>query len=95
MNESIPPLPWPTIQEAEPPHQVSISQNDLKELLEELERLKKENQELKKDIEHIKLNPKYDRKYSLALHGDRCDGCGKHDDFCRCCGSDCSDEPWY
>jgi len=49
IQESIP-LPCHTIHESIPPIQVSISQNDLKELLEELERLQKENKQLKEQL---------------------------------------------
>jgi len=50
IQESIP-LPCHTIHESiPPPIQVSISQNDLKELLEELERLQKENKQLKEQL---------------------------------------------
>ena len=51
IQESIPP-----IFEGVPPIQVSISEDDLKEVLRELERLQKENKELKLELSLIQIN---------------------------------------
>jgi hypothetical protein len=51
IQESIPP-----IFEDVPPIQVSISQDDLNEVLRELERLQKENKELKLELSLIQIN---------------------------------------
>ena len=44
------------IQESIPPIQVSISEDDLKEVLQELDRLQKENKELKHQLSLIQIN---------------------------------------
>ena len=51
IQESVPP-----ILEDIPPIQVSISEDDLKEVLQELERLQKENKELKHQLSLFQNN---------------------------------------
>tara|TARA_R110002050_G_scaffold37185_3_gene92435 strand:- start:167 stop:355 length:189 start_codon:yes stop_codon:yes gene_type:complete len=54
IQESVPPILEASV--ALPPIQVSISEDDLKEVLQELDRLQKENKELKHQLSLFQNN---------------------------------------